>query len=195
MERGISPIITSGLVMQLLGGSKIIDVNQSLKEDRALLNGAPKLFGILITIGEAIPFVVSGMYVDLNTLGASNAFLVILQLFAAHTITGIGRDPLHAAFYSAFILASCALFSKTWTEVSGPAPKDVAKRLRDRQLFKGHRNYSIVHELNRGLPATAAFGGLCIGALTVLADFLRAIGSGISIISQHYEMFEKFTQV
>lgn len=34
MELGISPIITSGLVMQLLAGSRIIEVNQSLKEDR-----------------------------------------------------------------------------------------------------------------------------------------------------------------
>ena len=52
MELGISPIITSGLVMQLLAGSRIIEVNQSLKEDRALFQGAQKLFGILITIGE-----------------------------------------------------------------------------------------------------------------------------------------------
>ena len=31
MELGISPIITSGMVMQLLAGSKIIEVDQSLK--------------------------------------------------------------------------------------------------------------------------------------------------------------------
>jgi protein transport protein SEC61 subunit alpha len=42
MELGISPIVTSGLVMQLLAGSKIIDVDQSLKEDRALFQGAQK---------------------------------------------------------------------------------------------------------------------------------------------------------
>jgi preprotein translocase subunit SecY len=51
MELGISPIVTSGLVMQLLAGSRIIEVNQNLKEDRALFSGAQKLFGILITIG------------------------------------------------------------------------------------------------------------------------------------------------
>merc|ERR1711959_715051 len=38
MELGISPIITSGMVMQLLAGSKIIDVDTSLKEDRTLFN-------------------------------------------------------------------------------------------------------------------------------------------------------------
>jgi protein transport protein SEC61 subunit alpha len=83
MELGISPIITSGLVMQLLAGARIIEVNQSLKEDRALFAGAQKLFGIVITIGEAIAYVVSGMYGDLNTLGAGNAILIILQLFTA----------------------------------------------------------------------------------------------------------------
>eukprot|EP01040_Poterioochromonas_malhamensis_P005696 gene5696-6122_t len=388
MELGISPIITSGLVMQLLAGSRIIEVNQSLKEDRALFNGAQKLFGILITIGEAIAYVVSGMYGDLNTLGAGNAILIILQLFAAgmiviildellqkgyglgsgislfiatnicesiiwkafspttintgrgtefegamialihllitrqsklraireafyrsnlpnltnlvstvlifliviyfqgwrvdlplkyakyrgqqgkypiklfytsnmpiilqtalvsnlyflsqllynryggnilvrllgvwkelkespgnsvpvsglayyisppQTVNEIVRDPIHAVLYLFFILASCALFSKTWIEVSGSSPRDVAKQLRDQQLIlKGHRNNSIIHELNRYIPAAAAFGGMCIGALTVLADFLGAIGSGtgillaVTIIYQYYEMFEKF---
>ena len=42
MELGISPIVTSGLVMQLLAGSKIIDVDQGLKEDRILFQGAQK---------------------------------------------------------------------------------------------------------------------------------------------------------
>ena len=37
MELGISPIVTSGLVMQLLAGSKIIDVNNNVKSDRELL--------------------------------------------------------------------------------------------------------------------------------------------------------------
>lgn len=42
MELGISPIVTSGLVMQLLAGAKIIEVDQSDKEERALFNGAQK---------------------------------------------------------------------------------------------------------------------------------------------------------
>merc|ERR1712070_150432 len=51
MELGITPIITSGMVMQLLAGSKIIEVDQSLKEDRALFAGAQKLVGLVITLG------------------------------------------------------------------------------------------------------------------------------------------------
>ncbi len=42
MELGISPIVTSGLVMQLLAGSKLIQFDQSLTDDRALFNGAQK---------------------------------------------------------------------------------------------------------------------------------------------------------
>jgi protein transport protein SEC61 subunit alpha len=34
MELGISPIVTSGLVMQLAAGSRLIEVNQGVKEDR-----------------------------------------------------------------------------------------------------------------------------------------------------------------
>lgn len=41
MELGISPIVTSGLIMQLLSGTKIIEVGDTPK-DRALFNGAQK---------------------------------------------------------------------------------------------------------------------------------------------------------
>ena len=43
-------------------------------------NGAQKLLGVLITIGEAVAYVVSGMYGDVRELGAGNAILIILQV-------------------------------------------------------------------------------------------------------------------
>jgi len=42
MELGISPIVTSGMVMQLLAGTRIIDVNYSIKEDKILFKGVQK---------------------------------------------------------------------------------------------------------------------------------------------------------
>lgn len=386
MELGISPIVTSGLVMQLLAGSRIIEVNYNVKEDRALFSGAQKLFGILITVGEAIAYVVSGMYGDLGTIGAGNAILIILQLFVAgmvvlildellqkgyglgsgislfiatnicetivwkafspttintgrgtefegaiialfhllitrkdkiraarealyrqnlpnltnlmatvlifvivvyfqgwrvdlpvkyqkyrgqqgtypiklfytsnmpiilqtalvsnlyfvsqllynraptnilvrllgkwqdvegsgttvpvggiayyisppHSLAEIIYDPFHAVFYLIFILTSCAVFSKTWIEVSGASSRDVAKQLRDAQMvMKGHRDTALVHVLNRYIPTAAAFGGMCIGALSVIADFMGAIGTGtgillaVTIIYQFYEAYMK----
>jgi protein transport protein SEC61 subunit alpha len=414
MELGISPIVTSGMVMQLLAGSRIIEVDYSVKEDRALFSGAQKLFGILITVGEAIAYVVSGMYGDLGSIGAGNAILIIAQLFCSGLIvltldellqkgyglgsgislfiatnicetivwkafspttinTGRGTefegavialfhllitrtdkvralkealyrqnlpnltnlmatilvfviviyfqgwrvnlpvkyqkfrgqegtypiklfytsnmpiilqtalvsnlyfvsqllynraptnvlvrllgkwqemesspgqkipvggvayvlfrtivvhptsvvshlffsccfvgpcryyispplsfaeiiyDPFHAVFYLTFILTACALFSKTWIEVSGTSARDVAKQLRDSQMvMKGHRDSALIHVLNRYIPTAAAFGGMCIGALSVIADFMGAIGTGtgillaVTIIYQFYESF------
>lgn len=388
MELGISPIVTSGLVMQLLAGTKIITMDQNVKEDRALFQGSQKLFGMIITIGQAVAYVLSGMYGDVNDLGAGNAILIILQLFFAgiivlildellqkgyglgsgislfiatnicesivwkafspttlntgrgtefegaiialfhllitrsdkvralkeafyrqnlpnctnllatifvflvviyfqgfrvdlpvkyqkyrgqqasypiklfytnnipiilqsalvsnlyffsqllykrystnilvqmlgrweeretamgtnsspvgglayyvsppQSLTEIIADPLHAIFYIVFILGACALFSKTWIEISGTAPKDVAKQLEQQEMIiKGFRRGSTLKVLNRYIPIAAAFGGMCIGMLTVLADFLGAIGSGtgillaVTIIFQYFEMFVK----
>jgi protein transport protein SEC61 subunit alpha len=86
MELGISPIITSGMIMQLLAGAKIIDINQNDSEDRKLFNAASKLLGILITIGEAVAYVLSGNYGPPSQLGAVTCVLLIAQLFFAGII-------------------------------------------------------------------------------------------------------------
>jgi len=74
MELGISPIVTSGLVMQLLAGARLLVVDQSNEEEKELFAGAQKLFGMLITIGQGIVYVYSGMYGDFYDLGYGNAF-------------------------------------------------------------------------------------------------------------------------
>uniref|UniRef100_A0A8C5V6P7 SEC61 translocon subunit alpha 1 n=1 Tax=Microcebus murinus TaxID=30608 RepID=A0A8C5V6P7_MICMU len=335
MELGISPIVTSGLIMQLLAGAKIIEVGDTPK-DRALFNGAQKLFGMIITIGQSIVYVMTGMYGDPSEMGAGICLLITIQMefegaiialfhllatrtdkvralreafyrqnlpnlmnliatifvFAvviyfqgfrvdlpiksaryrgqyntypiklfytsnipiilqsalvsnlyvisqmlsarfsgnllvsllgtwsdtssggparAYPVGGLCyylsppesfgsvlEDPVHAVVYIVFMLGSCAFFSKTWIEVSGSSAKDVAKQLKEQQMvMRGHRETSMVHELNRYIPTAAAFGGLCIGALSVLADFLGAIGSGtgillaVTIIYQYFEIFVK----
>lgn len=45
-------------------------------------------------------------------------------------LKGALLDPLHTAIYIVFIMTACAIFSKTWIEVSGSAPRDVAKQLK-----------------------------------------------------------------
>ena len=84
MELGISPIVTSGLVMQLLAGAHIIDVNQADKEEAALFNAAQKLFGMVITIVQSVAYIWSGMYGDVgaeNGLGYGSALIIVIQLF------------------------------------------------------------------------------------------------------------------
>jgi protein transport protein SEC61 subunit alpha len=53
-------------------------------------------------------------------------------------------DPIHTAVYIAFMLTACALFSKTWIEVSGSGPREVAKQLKDQQMvsFSFHPLYT-----------------------------------------------------
>merc|ERR1712100_517580 len=84
--------------MQLLAGSKLIDVDQSLKEDRVLFSGAQKLVGLVITLGEAVAYVLSGMYGEISELGAGNAILIIVQLFIAGIIVIILDELLQKGY-------------------------------------------------------------------------------------------------
>ncbi|KAI1708190.1 secY translocase domain-containing protein [Ditylenchus destructor] len=85
MELGISPIVTSGLIMQLLAGAKIIEVGDTPKE-RALFNGAQKLFGMVIIIGQAIVYAMSGMYGAPAEIGTGICLLIVIQLVIAGLI-------------------------------------------------------------------------------------------------------------
>ena len=87
-------------------------------------------------------------------------------------LSDIFTDPIHIMAYVAFVLVTCALFSKTWIQVSGSSAKDVAKQLKDQGMgFQGYRDTEIVKKLNKYIPIAASFGGMCVGALTILADF------------------------
>lgn len=142
-----------------------------------------------------------GTWSDTSAGGPARAYPVgglCYYLSPPESFSSVLEDPVHAVVYIVFMLGSCAFFSKTWIEVSGSSAKDVAKQLKEQQMvMRGHRETSMVHELNRYIPTAAAFGGLCIGALSVLADFLGAIGSGtgillaVTIIYQYFEIFVK----
>lgn len=141
-----------------------------------------------------------GVWGDVAGGGAARAYPtggLCYYLSPPETFSHIIEDPIHAVVYIIFMLGSCAFFSKCWIDVSGSSAKDVAKQLKESHMvMRGHhRDSSMIHELNRYIPTAAAFGGLCIGALSVLADFLGAIGSGtgillaVTIIYQYFEIF------
>jgi protein transport protein SEC61 subunit alpha len=98
MELGISPIITSGMIMQLLAGVKMLQVDNSNKEDKQLFEGAQKLVGLIITIVQAVAYVVSGMYGDLKELGSGNAILIVIQLFLAGVIVVVLDELLQKGY-------------------------------------------------------------------------------------------------
>ena len=60
---------------------------------------------------------------------------LVYYISAPHSLAQVAANPLHALVYVAFMLGACALFSKTWIEVSGSSANDVAKQLREQQMF------------------------------------------------------------
>ncbi|MBE6494665.1 MAG: preprotein translocase subunit SecY [Methanosphaera stadtmanae] len=57
---GIGPIVTASIVMQLLVGGKLINLDLSLQEDKAAFQGTQKLLAIVFTLFEGIVLVITG---------------------------------------------------------------------------------------------------------------------------------------
>ncbi|KAJ1878129.1 translocon subunit, partial [Kickxella alabastrina] len=107
-------------------------------------------------------------------------------------------DPIHFVLYVAYMLTVCAVLSRTWLDVSGSGPRDVARELREQQtVIAGYRDTSMYKELKRIIPTAAVVGGVIIAILSISADLLGAIGSGtgillaVTIIYNYFETFAK----
>ena len=60
----------------------------------------------------------------------SDALFFPLLMLSLCSLADMAANPFHALFYLVFMLSACALFSKTWIEVSGSSARDVAKQLK-----------------------------------------------------------------
>jgi len=119
MELGISPIVTAGLILQVLVGAKLIDLDLSDPEDRRLFTAAEKGLAVIFAIFEAGMYVLGCKYWALPS-GASPIHacpvgwgirgLVILQLSLAAILVIIYDEMLQKGWglgsaISLFILA------------------------------------------------------------------------------------------
>ncbi|KAJ8145589.1 hypothetical protein OY671_001343 [Metschnikowia pulcherrima] len=86
MELGITPIVSASMVFQLLQGTKLIHVDMTKKEDREQFQTAQKLFAIVLAVGQATVYVLTGMYGPPKTLGTGVCLLLVLQLVFAGII-------------------------------------------------------------------------------------------------------------
>jgi len=98
MELGISPIITSSMIMQLLAGTKLIDVNMRSQMDRECFNATTKFFGFIMAIGEALAYLLSGMYGEVDQLGIFNSIAILLQLTLAGLIVQLLDELLQKGY-------------------------------------------------------------------------------------------------
>ena len=81
MELGIGPIVTGGLILQLLIGSNMIEADMNNPEDRGLFTTANKVFAIILTGVQASAYIIGGMY-GTNLAGTAE-ILIFMQLMAA----------------------------------------------------------------------------------------------------------------
>jgi preprotein translocase subunit SecY len=118
-------------------------------------------------------------------------------LTAPTNINQVALDPLRAAAYLGVIIAFCAVFSLIWLEVGGLGPAKVAKQLMDSGMqIPGYRRSGrpIEAVLKRYIPVVTVLGGIIVGLVVGLSDFLGAFGTGtgillsVGIIYQYYEL-------
>ena len=116
---------------------------------------------------------------------------------APHSIQNVGADPVRALAYLGIFIVFCAVFSLIWLEVGGLGPSTVAQQLMDSGMqIPGYRRSgkSIELILKRYIPVVTILGGIIVGLVAGVSDFLGVFGSGVGIllsvgiIYQYYEL-------
>lgn len=80
-ELGIGPIVTAGLIMQLLMGSGIIKINMADPYDRSMFTGAQKILAIFLTVFNTIAYLIGGAFGNVAEIGPAAIIFIFLQLF------------------------------------------------------------------------------------------------------------------
>ncbi|MCW4049248.1 MAG: preprotein translocase subunit SecY [Candidatus Bathyarchaeota archaeon] len=170
LELGIGPIVTAGLIIQLLAGSEIISFDRSNPEDRGLFTTASKFFSFVMVIVQASLYIVGGVYGDINT---TQAVLIFVQLLAAGIVIMMLDELVQKGWgigsgISLFIVAGITQ-NIWWMSFSfAPAPYDATGRGYGAII-------SLIQSIMRGLPVSNWFfrpnSPDMIGFLMTLAVF------------------------
>src|SRR5439155_1102153 len=102
------PIVTAGLILQVLSGSKMINVDFSNPGDRALFTGASKVLSVFMTLFEGLAFLLGGAYNVTNSAGVQtppslqNEFFILVQLIIIYLNGLRGEVPVSYARYRGF---------------------------------------------------------------------------------------------
>jgi preprotein translocase subunit SecY/protein transport protein SEC61 subunit alpha len=147
---------------------------------------------LLIDILGSYERVTSGNQTSVRPAGGIAYFVTSPQ-----TIQNVAAEPVRAAVYLGILIAFCAVFSLIWLEVGGLGPSTVAKQLMDSGMeIPGHRRSGKPIEvvLKRYIPVVTILGGIIVGLVAGVSDFLGVFGSGtgillsVGIIYQYYEL-------
>ncbi len=127
MELGIGPIVTAGLLMQLLKGSDLIKLDFKNPDDRSLFTSATKIVTIIVIVAEGALYGAS-VYGPLTADEAPHAIYVVIgQLIGASIIVMLMDEMVQKGWgvgsgLSLFIMAGVAQ-TILWS-VFSPVPAD-----------------------------------------------------------------------
>ena len=126
-ELGIGPIVTAGLIMQLLLGSRIINVNMADPYDRALFSGAQKVLAMFLTTFNSIAYLFGGAFGTLSEIGIQKGVFIFVQLLFSGVVIILLDEVLQKGWglgsgVSLFIAAGVAgqIFWNTFSFIEGP---------------------------------------------------------------------------
>ncbi|MFQ6054058.1 MAG: preprotein translocase subunit SecY [Candidatus Bathyarchaeia archaeon] len=130
LELGIGPIVTAGLIIQLLAGSDIIEVDFSNPKDRALFTTASKIFSFIMIIVQSLMYIVGGVY---GRVAFGVSILLFAQLLAAGLVIMLLDELVQKGWgigsgISLFIVAGITQ-NIWWSSLSFLGPVDDGKRL------------------------------------------------------------------
>jgi len=118
-ELGIGPIVTGGLILQLLIGSGIIGADLGNTEDRSLFTAANKIFSIVLTGVQAAAYLIGGVYNYTDASGILHSpdlvtcIIIFVQLLCAGLVLMLLDEMIQKGWgigsgISLFILAGVA---------------------------------------------------------------------------------------
>jgi len=129
--------------------------------------------------------------------GVKPAGGLVYYLVAPRGIGEVVENPLRAVIYLIIMVVSCGLFARLWLEVGGLDPATVARQLVDSgmQIPGFRRSYQAVKKLlERYIPTVTILGGILVGLIAALSDFLGVFGTGtgillaVGIVYQYYQI-------
>ncbi len=175
MELGIGPIVTAGLILQLLAGSGMIGCDMSNPDDRMLFTTASKIFSFLLIGVQASAYIIGGVY---GALLPVPSILVFMQLLVAGLVLMMLDEMIQKGWgigsgISLFIMAGVAQ-TVVWSSLAFTPP----------YLHPDNKSYgalvALIQTIAYGEPLTSVLTrpqnlpGL-IGFFTTVAVFLIVI--------------------
>lgn len=175
MELGIGPIVTAGLILQVLAGSKMVNIDMKNPEDRSMFTSASKILSVVMTIFEASAYILGGSY---GTLQTTTQIVILLQLVGAGFIVLLLDELLQKGWglgsgISLFIAAGVAA-SIWWDSIAPMGPmadgKFLGAIIAFGQGLLSREDIRSVFYRQQGLPDMVAFL-TTIGVFTILIYF------------------------